>query len=206
MSLVAGSSYILLTHPSMPVKNVRELIAFARTQAGRINFASGGPASLPHLSGELFNLMAGVALVHVPYKGSAPAATAVLGGEVPLLFSNLLGVMPFVQAGRFRALGVTGLKRVSSAPDVPTIAEAGLPGYEVIGWYGLVAPAATPPAIIEKLNAAARGALAAGPARAALTNLGATIMGDGPEAFAAYIGAESEKWTRVVKASGARLD
>ena len=206
VSLLAGSSYILLTHPSMPVKNVRELITFARTQAGRINFASGGPASLPHLSGELFNLMAGVALVHVPYKGSAPAATAVLGGEVPLLFSNLLGVMPFVQAGRFRALGVTGLKRVSSAPDVPTIAEAGLPGYEVIGWYGLVAPANTPKEIVARLSAQTAAAMRAPEVVKRFSSEGAEPVGSTPEVFAEVIARDTAKWAKVIKASGAKVD
>ena len=206
VSLLAGSSYILLTHPSMPVKNVRELITFARTQAGRINFASGGPASLPHLSGELFNLMAGVVLVHVPYKGSAPAATAVLGGEVPLLFSNLLGVMPFVQAGRFRALGVTGLKRVSSAPDVPTIAEAGLPGYEVTGWYGLVVPANTPKEIVARLSAQTAAAMRAPEVVKRFSSEGAEPVGSTPEVFAEVIARDTAKWAKVIKASGAKVD
>ncbi|NBR28354.1 MAG: tripartite tricarboxylate transporter substrate binding protein [Betaproteobacteria bacterium] len=206
VSLVAGSSYMLVTHPSMPVKSVRELIAFAKARPGTINFASGGPASLPHLSGELFNLMAGVALVHVPYKGSAPAATAALGGEVPLLFSNMLGIMPFVQAGRFRALGVTGTKRVTSAPEVPTIAEAGVPGYEVTGWYGLVAPAGTPKDIVARLSAQTAAAMRAPEVVKRFSSEGAEPAGSTPEAFAEVIARDTAKWAKVIRASGAKVD
>ena len=197
---------MLVTHPSMPVKSVRELIAFAKARPGTINFASGGPASLPHLSGELFNLMAGVALVHVPYKGSAPAATAALGGEVPLLFSNMLGIMPFVQAGRFRALGVTGTKRVTSAPEVPTIAEAGVPGYEVTGWYGLVAPAGTPKDIVARLSAQTAAAMRAPEVVKRFSSEGAEPAGSTPEAFAEVIARDTAKWAKVIRASGAKVD
>jgi tripartite-type tricarboxylate transporter receptor subunit TctC len=206
VSLVAGSSYMLVTHPSMPVKNVRELIAFAKARPGQLNFASGGPASLPHLAGELFNLMAGVRMTHVPYKGSAPAATAVLGGEVTLLFSNMLGIMPFVQAGRFRALGVTGVKRVAAAPEVPTIAEAGLPGYEVIGWYGLIAPAGTPKEITARLSAQTAVAMRAPEVAKRFSSEGAEPVGSTPEAFAETISRDIVKWAKVIKASGARVD
>jgi tripartite-type tricarboxylate transporter receptor subunit TctC len=206
VSLVAGSSYMLVTHPSMPVKSVRELIAFAKARPGQLNFASGGPASLPHLAGELFNLMAGVRMTHVPYKGSAPAATAVLGGEVTLLFSNMLGIMPFVQAGRFRALGVTGVKRVAAAPEVPTIAEAGLPGYEVIGWYGLIAPAGTPKEIVVRLSAQTAVAMRAPEMVKRFSSEGAEPVGSTPEAFAETISRDIVKWAKVIKASGARVD
>jgi tripartite-type tricarboxylate transporter receptor subunit TctC len=206
VSLVASSSYMLVAHPSVPVKNVRELIAFAKARPGEVNYASGGPASLPHLSGELFNLMAGVKLVHVPYKGSAPAATAVMGGEVSLLFSNMLGIMPFVQAGRFRALGVTGTKRVSGAPEVPTIAEAGLPGYEVTGWYGLVAPAGTSSVIIARLSAQTAAAMRTPEVAKRYSSEGADPVGSTPDAFAEVIARDTAKWAKVIRASGARVD
>ena len=205
VSLVAGSSYMLVTHPSMPVKNVRELIAFAKAHRGELNFASGGPASLPHLAGELFNVMAGVKMIHVPYKGSAPATTAVLGGEVPLMFSNMLAIMPFVQSGRFRALGVTGVKRVAGAPEVPTIAEAGLPGYEVSGWYGL-APAGTPKDIIARLAMQTAAAMRNPEVAKRYSSEGADPVGSTPEAFAEVIARDTAKWAKVIKASGAKVD
>ncbi len=206
VSLVAGSSYILVTHPSMPVRDVRELIAFAKARPNQLNFASGGPASLPHLAGELFNLMTGVKMVHVPYKGSAPATTAVLGGEVPLMFSNMLAIMPFVQSGRFRALGVTGVKRVPGAPDVPTIAEAGLPGYEVTGWYGLVAPAGTAKEIIARLSLQTAAAMRSPDVVKRYSSEGADPVGSTPEAFAEVIARDTAKWAKVIKASGAKVD
>src|SRR5450759_1254574 len=174
-----------------------------RTPAIRLK---SSPASLPHLAGELFNLMAGVRMTHVPYKGSAPAAIAVLGGEVTLLFSNMLGIMPFVQAGRFRALGVTGVKRVAAAPEVPTIAEAGLPGYEVIGWYGLIAPAGTPKQITPRLSAQPAVAMRAPEVAKRFSSEGAEPVGSTPEAFAETISRDIVKWAKVIKASGARVD
>ena len=204
--LVVKAPEMMVAPASLGVRTVPEFIAAAKAKAGGFNFGSTGAGSMSHLSSELFRTAAGLDMTHVPYPGAAPALTDLLPGRVQMLFLDIQVLRPHIETGDLRALGVGGASRFPQLPDVPTIAEQGLPGFEAANWYGLVAPAATPPAIIEKLNAAARGALAAGPARAALTNLGATIMGDGPEAFAAYIGAESEKWTRVVKASGARLD
>ena len=152
ISLIASSSYILVVHPSMPVKSVRELISFAKQRRGQINYASSGNGGLPHLSGELFKVKAGIEMTHIPYKGSAAVTTAVLAGEVPIMFSNLISTMPQVQAGRFRALGVTAAARLPAAPAIPTIAEAGLAGFEVTGWYGLLAPAGTPQEIIARLS------------------------------------------------------
>ncbi len=206
VSLVASSSYILVTHPSMPVRNVRELIAFAKARPQQLDFAGGSTGSLPHLSGELFKLMAGVQMIYVPYKGSAQVTTAVLGGEVPLMFSNMLAIMPFVQTGRFRALGVTGLKRVPSAPDVPTIAEAGLPGYEVAGWYGLVAPAGTAKEIVARLSAQTAAAMRTPEVARRYSSEGADPVGSTPEVFAELISRDIAKWAKVIKASGARVD
>ena len=206
VSLVASSSYILVTHPSMPVKNVRELIAFAKTRPGQLDYSGGSIASLPHLSGELFNLMAGVKMNYVPYKGSAQVTTAVLGGEVPLMFSNMLAIMPFVQSGRFRALGVTGVKRVTSAPEVPTIAEAGVAGYEVTGWYGLVAPAGTPKDIVARLSAQTAAAMRAAEVAKRFSSEGAEPVGSTPEAFGEVIARDTAKWAKVIKASGAKVD
>ena len=206
VSLVAGSSYMLATHPSMPVKSVRELIAFAKARPGQLNFAGGSLASLPQLSGELFNLMAGIKMTYVPYKGSAQVTTAVLGGEVPVMFSNMLGIMQLVQSNRLRALGVTGVRRVAAAPAVPTIAEAGLPGYEVIGWYGLVAPAATPREIVQRLSAQTAAAMRAPEVAGRFSSEGAEPVGSTPEAFAETIARDIAKWAKVIKASGTRVD
>lgn len=206
VSLVASSSYILVTHPSMPVRNVRELIAFARARPGQVDYSGGSIASLPHLSGALFNLMAGVKMIYVPYKGSAQVTTAVLAGEVPLMFSNMLAIMPFVQAGRFRALGVTGLKRVPGAPEVPTIAESGLPGYEVAGWYGLVAPAGTPREIVARLSAQTAAAMRTPEVAKRYSSEGADPVGSTPEEFAEMIARDTAKWAKVIKASGAKVD
>jgi tripartite-type tricarboxylate transporter receptor subunit TctC len=206
VSLVASSSYILVTHPSMPVRNVRELIAFAKGRPGQLDYSGGSIASLPHLSGELFNLLAGIKMNYVPYKGSAQVTTAVLGGEVPLMFSNMLAIMPFVQSGRFRALGVTGAKRVSSAPEVPTIAEAGLPGYEVTGWYGLLAPAATPRDIVTRLSTQIAAAMRAPEVAKRYSSEGADPVGSTPEAFAEVIARDTAKWAKVIKAAGTRVD
>ncbi len=206
VSLVASSSYILVAHPSVPVRNVRELIALAKARPGQLNYSGGSIASLPHLSGELFNLLAGIKMIYVPYKGSAQVTTAVLGGEVPLMFSNMLAIMPFVQSGRFRALGVTGFKRVPGAPEVPTIAESGLPGYEVAGWYGLVAPAGTPADIITRLSTQIAAAMRTPEVVKRYSSEGADPVGSTPEAFAEVITRDTAKWAKVIKASGAKVD
>ena len=206
VSLVASSSYMLVAHPSVPVRTVRELIAFAKARPGQLNYAGGAVASLPHLSGELFNLMTGVKLIYVPYKGSAQVTTVVLGGEVPLMFSNMLAIMPFVHSGRFRALGVTGLSRVPAAPEVPTIHESGLPGYEVAGWYGLLAPAGTPREIVARLNAQIAAAMRAPDIVKRYSSEGADPVGSTPEAFAEVITRDIAKWAKVIKASGARVE
>ncbi len=206
VSLVASSSYMLVAHPSMPVKNIRELIGLAKTRPGQLDYSGGSIASLPHLSGELFNLMAGVKMIYVPYKGSAQVTTAVLAGEVPLMFSNMLAIMPFVQSGRFRALGVTGTKRVPGAPEVPTIAESGLPGYEVTGWYGLLAPAGTPKDIVARLSTQTAAAMRAPDIVNRYSSEGADPVGSTPEIFAEVILLDTAKWAKVIKASGARID
>lgn len=206
ISLVASSSYMLATHPSMPARSVRELIALAKSRPRQLDFAGGSTGSLPHLSGELFKLMAGVQMTYVSYKGSAQVTVAVLGGEVPLMFSNMLAIMPFVQSGRLRALGVTSLKRVAGAPEVPTIAESGLPGYEVAGWYGLLAPAATPRDIVARLSAQVGVAMRAPDVVKRYTSEGADPVGSTPEQFAEVIARDIVKWARVIRAAGARVD
>jgi tripartite-type tricarboxylate transporter receptor subunit TctC len=206
VSLIAGSSYMLVTHPSLPVRSVRELIAYAKERPGELNFASGGNASLPHLSGELFKLMAGLQMTHVPYKGSALATNAMLGGEVPMMFSNMLAIMQHVHSGRFRALAVTGLKRVPGAPDVPTIAEAGLPGYEVTGWYGLLAPAGTPKEIVARLSTLTAAAIRTPEVAKRYASEGADPVGSTPEEFAEVIAHDLVKWAKVIKAAGIKIN
>ena len=204
VSLIATSSYILVVHPSLPVKSVRELIALAKARPGQVNFASSG--GLPQLAGEYFRLKAGVDMIQIPYKGSAAVVTAVLSGEVPIMFTNLISAMPQVQAGRFRALGVTGATRLKAAPDIPTIAEAGVPDYEVSGWYGLLAPAGTPAELVNRLSTLTNKAMASPEVQPRLAREGVDAAGSTPEAFAKLIREDIAKWTEVARQSGAKLD
>ena len=200
--LMVYTHYFLTVRTSVPATSVRELIALAKSQ--RLSYASTGIGSANHLSGELFKTMAGIDMVHVPYKGGGPAAQALLSGEVQAMFSSSGGVLPHVKAGRLRALAVTGPKRTPIAPDIPTIAESGVPGYDVTGWYGLVAPARTPRPVIERLNLAVNKALPE--LRERYFNVGTDVAGGTVEQFTAFYGNESVKWGRVVKLSGAKVD
>lgn len=198
------SQYALSVRTSVPANTVSEFIALAKSSPQKIIYASSGIGTANHLSAELFKSMAGIDMVHVPYKGSAPAFSALLSGEVQVLFSSLGGLIPHVKAGRLRTLGVTGPRRTPSAPDIPTIAEAGVPGYEVSGWYGLATTAKTPAATIERLNAAVNRALPE--LRERYANIGADIAGGTSAEFGAYLKSELEKWARVVKLSGAKVE
>lgn len=204
--LVASVPNVLEVTPSLPVNSVRELIKLAKEKPGQINFASSGSGTSIHLSGELFKTMAGVDMTHIPYKGSAPAITDLIGGQVQVMFDNLPSSLPQIKAGKLRALAVTSVQRAPALPDVPTIAESGLPGFEASSWFGVLAPAGTPPAIIARLNADLGQWLQSPDAREKLLAQGALAAGGSPEAFAAHIRAETEKWARVVKVSGAKVD
>lgn len=206
ISLIASSAYVMVVHPSLPVKNVRELIAFAKKHRGQVNYASSGNAGMPHLSGELFKVKSGIEMTHIPYKGSAAVTTAVLAGEVPIMFSNLISTMPQVHAGRFRALGVTGPTRIAAAPDIPTIAESGLPGFEVVGWYGLMTTAGTPAEIINRLSAQAAKAMQSPEVLKRFASEGIDAVGSTPEAFGKVIREDIVKWAEVVRMSGAKVD
>jgi len=206
ISLVAASSYILVVHPSLPVRSVRELITFAKQHRGQVNYASSGNGGLPHLSGELFKVKANIEMTHIPYKGSAAVTTAVLAGQVPIMFSNLISTMPQVHAGKFRALGVTGAARLPAAPDIPTIAEAGLPGYEVTGWYGFLAPAGTSPDIVSRLSVETAKAMQSAEIVKRFSSEGVDPVGSTPEAFAKVIHDDIAKWAEVVRVSGAKVD
>jgi tripartite-type tricarboxylate transporter receptor subunit TctC len=207
VALVAQVPNILVVNPSVPAKSVKELIALARAKPGSLNFASGSTGSTGHLAGELFNTMAGVKMVHIPYKGAAPAMADLLSGQVQLMFDNLASSLPNVKAGKLHALAVTTLARSPAVPDLPTIAESGLPGFDLTTWFGLLVPAGTPHDIVVKLNAEIVRALDSKDMRERLEKMGAEPPPDNtPEHFAAFIRSEAEKYAKVVKASGARVD
>ena len=201
---LVNSQFVLSVRASVPIHSVKELIAQAKAQPGKLQYASSGVGSSNHLAGELFKSLAGIDLAHVPYKGAGPAISALLAGEVGIVFSSSASIIGHANAGRVRILGVTGPKRTPIAPDIPTIAEAGVPGYAVTGWYGLVAPAKTPRAVIERLNAAVNAGLP--DLRERYAKLGADISGGTAAEFGAFIKAEHEKWARVVKLSGAKVN
>lgn len=206
VTLIASGVYILVSHPSLPARSVKELVALAKARPGQLNYGSAGNGSGGHLGMELFKLMAGIDLVHVPYKGTAPAMLETVGGQVSLDMDNMLALLPQVKAGKLRALAVTGLKRSSLLPGVPTIDETGHKGFEVSPWFGVLAPAATPRETIARLHAEIVKALRLPDVREKLLAQGAEPVGNTPEQFAAYLQAEVTKWAKVVKATGARVD
>jgi tripartite-type tricarboxylate transporter receptor subunit TctC len=194
---------LLYSHPSLPAKNVKELIAFARTRPGQLSYASAGVGSTSHLAMELFLSMTGLKMLHVPYKGASQAAIDVMAGHLPMTFGNIMNALPHTKTGRIRALGVTSAKRVSAAADIPTIAEAGLPGYEAVQWYGLLAPAGTARDIVLKLHAGVVKALQDAAVKKRFIDDGAEPAASAsPEDFSALIRAEIAKWAKVVKAAG----
>ena len=197
---------VLVLHPSVPAKSVKEVIALAKSQPGKLNFASSGAGTSIHMSGAMFLQMAGVDMIHIPYKGSGPAITDLLGGQVMMMFDNIPSSLPHIKAGKLRALATTGAKRDPALPDLPTMAEAGIPGYESGVWFGLMAPAGTPKDIIAKLNAAAVQAAKAPEFVKRMTDLGYNIIAGTPEEMAAMNQAEIKRWTPIVKASGAKVD
>ena len=201
---LATTPYVLLAHPTVPAKNTAELLALAKARPGQLNYASAGGGSATHLSGELLKSMAGVNIVHVPYKGTGPAVTALLSGEVDLYFATVPAALPLVEAKKLRALGVTSARRSPLMRDVPAIAEAGLKGYETSTWHGILAPAATPADIVVKLNAEIARTLAQPAVKERLVGQGLDPVGGTPEQFGAYLKTEISKWAVVVKASGAR--
>jgi tripartite-type tricarboxylate transporter receptor subunit TctC len=198
---VAAMPNLLVSHPALPARNVKQLIALAKSRPEEVAYASSGIGTGPHLSMELFNYMAGIRLQHVPYKGTGPALVDTMSGHVQLLMSTLLPPLPHLKTGRLRALGVTSTRRVSSLPDLPTIAEGGVPGYEMIGWYGIVAPAGTPPAIVAKLQTDISAVLLAPDTRERLAAEGGEAVGSKPEEFGAFIKSEIAKFGKVVKAA-----
>ena len=206
ITLIGTQANILVVNPDLPAESLKELIALAKTQPGKINFASSGYGAAAHLAGELFKAEANVDIVHVPYKGAAPALQDVIAGHVQIMFATAASVVGHIGSGKVRALAVTTLKRTAILPELPTMDEAGLKGFEASTWHGLVAPTATPPQVIAALHQAAVKALHDPGVQASLAKLGVDIVGNTPKEFEAYIEAEIPKWTAIVKASGATLD
>lgn len=200
---VARSSLVMVMNPSVPARTVPEFISYAKSNPGAINMASGGNGSPTHVAGELFKMMAGVNLLHVPYRGSTPALTDLLGGQVQVLFNTLPEMLGYINDGKLRALAVTAAKRQTVLPDVPTVGEF-LPGYEASGWYGVVAPSATPADIIDQLNKEINTALADPTITGQLADLGGTVSAGSPTEFGEFIAAETAKWAKVVKFAGIR--
>lgn len=206
VSLIATSPLVLVIHPSLPTRSVQELIALAKSKAGQLLYGSLGNGSLAHLAGEMFNTMASVKLVHVPYKAVTSAVNDLLGNQISLMFPGSPIAVPQVKAGKLRALGTTGLKRMDMAPEIPTIAESGLPGYEASLWYGVLAPAGTPAAVIDRLHYNLVRLVELPEMRERWATLGAEPAHNTPEQFSAYLKADLIKWAKVVRDSGARLD
>jgi tripartite-type tricarboxylate transporter receptor subunit TctC len=206
VSICASTDAVMVVHPSVPAKTVTEFIALAKSKPGALTYASSGPGSNKHLGGELFKLMTGIDILHVAYKGSTQARNDIIGGHVNMMFDEVPSVAPNVLAGQVRALGVTGAKRSSALPDIPTVAEAGVPGYEHTGWFGIMAPAGTPKEIIDKLNAEIRAMVARPDVKAYWEKQGTETMSLTPAQSEDFLRAELEKWTKVVKAANIKLE
>ncbi|TMH29905.1 MAG: tripartite tricarboxylate transporter substrate binding protein [Betaproteobacteria bacterium] len=206
VTLVATSPLMLVVHPSIAASSVQELIALAKANPGRLNFGSGGVGSTPHLSVELFKSAAGIDAVHVPYKGGAPALNDLISGQLSFMIENVPGTMPFVKGGKLRALAITSAQRSLLEPALPTMAESGVPGYEVVGWQGLFGVAGTPPEIVVRLQAEVSKALRLLEVRERLAALGAEPVGSTPAEFGAFVRAENARWGRIIREKGMRSD
>jgi tripartite-type tricarboxylate transporter receptor subunit TctC len=202
VSLVSASPYVIVVNPKVPAGNVRELIDYAKKNPGKLSFGSSGTGAASHLSAELFKSLAGIDMLHVPYKGTGQAVTDLLAGQIDVMFAPAQTVMQHVQAGKLKALAVTSARRSATLPDLPTAAESGLPGYEAIGWFGLLAPAATPTAVVAKLSAGANQVLVEPDVSRKMGALGAEAAGNTPEQFARFIRDDQAKWSRLMKERG----
>ena len=206
VTLVAMTPFILLVHPGVPVKTVKELVAYAKERPGQLNYASGGIGNSGHLAAELFNSLAGVKMTHIPYKGTGLAMPDLLAGRVQVLFNSMIQALPYVKRRQLSVLGVTSAKRTALLPDLPTIAESGVPGYEFTSWYGLTVPAGTPRWIVDRLNAEVVRVLQDSDFRQQLARDGSEARGTTPEEFGAFLAAEMKRWAAVVKSSGMRVE
>ncbi len=203
---VAGASNILVVHPSLPVKNLGELVAWAKANPKKLSFASAGVASVGHLTGELLNDMAGIDMLHVPYKGSGQAISDLVGGHIKMMISGMASTLPHVRSGKLVAVATTGSKRTPATPDVPTIAESGFRNFEASSWFGVLAPAGTPKPVVMRLNADIRKALQDPAVEKRLAGVGFEIVSGTPEEFTAYMKSEIKKWAKVVKAAGVKQE
>jgi tripartite-type tricarboxylate transporter receptor subunit TctC len=206
VTLVASAPFVLVVHPSLPVHSVKELIALAKANPGKLNYASGGKGGPLQLSAELFKLMTGVKIEQIPYQGTAPAITGLLGGEADMAFANLVAVIPLMHAGKLRALGITSAKRSTAAQQLPTISEAGVPGYDLSPWFGVWAPGGTPKDIVEKIGRDVVATLNAPEVKERLSRDGAELIGSTPDEFATFIRAENDKLSRVIEQAHIRSD
>jgi tripartite-type tricarboxylate transporter receptor subunit TctC len=206
VSLVALAPNVLVVHPSLPVKSVKELVALAKARPGQVNFAGSGSGSTPHLAAELFNTLANVRMIHVPYRGTGPAIVGLMSGEASVMFMPTTNAVPLVRAGRLRALAVTSRERVTAMPELPTVSESGLKGYESSQWYGMLAPAGTPVGVLSLLNSHVVKIMQAPDMRQRLTGEGLVAVGNTREQFAAHVKSELTKWAKVIKDSGAKVD
>ena len=206
VTLVGSQPFVLAVHPSLPAKSVAELVRLAKAKPGEIRFASGGVSGASHLGSELFRVVAGVNMVHVPYKGTGPGVTALLTGEVHMAIAGVSTMLPHAKSGKVRALAVTGAKRSPAAPDLPTVAENGLPGYAFDVWYGLFAPAKTPPAVLNKINADANAALRDAETARRFAAGGVDVIGGSVEESNKYLQAEMVKWAKVIREAGIKAD
>jgi len=205
VTLVGSVPNVLVLHPSVPAKTVKEFIAVAKARPGKLNFASTGNGTSQHLSAELFKFMAGLDMVHIPYKGTAPALTELVAGQVDLAFENMPALIPHIQAGRLRALAVTTTKRSAVMPELPTIAEAALPGYDASVWFGVFAPAGTPRPVVDRLHGEILKALQTQDLKSRMIAMGTDVSGMGPDDFSAYVRKEIPKWANLVKAAGVKV-
>lgn len=206
IALVGSAKHLLALHPSVPAHSIKQLVTLARARPGQLTFGSGGNGALTHLAGELFNALARVKMVHIPYKGAAGSIPALLSGEIDMLFESVLIMQPHVKVGKLRALAVTSKERSPVMPDLPTMIEAGVPGYDVSNWFAMYAPAATPPQIVERLNTELSRILRDAEMQARLSAQGAEPRTSTPEDLAAFTRAEAAKWAAAVRASGAKVD
>ena len=202
ISFVGYTPLVLVTHPSVPASSVQELIAYVKSKNGNISYADGGTGSVPHMAGELFNSMVGIKIQAVPYKGDAPATNDVVGGHLPYMFAHLPVALPLIRSGRLKALGVTTSKRSNFAPDIPTIAEQGVPGYEIVTWWGIFGPAGMPKEVVAKLNRALQDGLNQPEVKKGFFIRGYVISTNEPEEFGAFVKAENDKWRKVIVESG----
>jgi len=206
VSQTVNVAYIVTLHPSVPAKSVKELIALAKARPGKLNYGTGGAGTGPHLAGELLNMMAGVSIVHVAYKGTGPALTALLSGEIDLTFDNLLIVLPQIKAGRVRPIAATGSQRSKLMPELPTVAESGFPEFSASGWYGVMAPVATPRDIVAKLNAEITRTLRSPDVSDRLNSMAAEPAPGSPEQFGTFIRSEIDKWAKIVRAANIKAE